>query len=801
MGGEPTCAGEACTDLGATRCVGDLKRERCTPISESCRVWSAVEPCSGSERCKGAGVCGEDHCNVGASRCISETQPEICEPTDIGFYQWSLADACEGGLICVDDGGCQIPPCEVEGSTVCIDPVTVARCERDEEALVWSDGLLCGDGLQCMGGVCGENECDVEGSTRCLEANDALYQVCGVDNQGFYVWSSPLACPGTSTCYLGACGQHECGPLGQKTCSSGSSVSACEIGDDGFLQWASALPCPDSGVCRGDGVCGQDACVLGESRCSGSIQEICGAVDGLFLAWKELKDCAPSGVCASGVCLEHECTSDGQMSCAGVNSFQVCGQQETGQMLLGEPSPCQDVSQLCKGEGICGTDACVLGKAECFDSTHWLECKADSNGFTEWSGPIPCGADETCLSGVCGNDACSLGDATCTDESTVGVCVLHPSGFTVWIEYPCDAGGMACLDGGICAFEGAFEFWGDAVIGAPSITARTDGSFAAVWTAPVFSSFQVKARWFSPNGTATTEALDAVPPVLANLPFPDIAEVPSSDASANLVIAWFNADGSKLQARWLGDSVADDGPIIDLLTTALSATPLVTVHSTPSGPRVLYVTATPGNAKLEYVGLPPYSSTPPTLIGESGGTILGYDCVDGTDVCVYAGTTSGLMLHTTAGQQSVSQPPAAWPSVAVAPSGSIFVTWAADEDGNSTNGSELLKGRMYYSDLSPVSEHQVISAVSNINAVRVVATATGFFTVFSAENAGTSRIYGQMLDSAGVPYGVPALLGDPATGPQADPRLALLADGRVLVAWRDGNGLGARIKGRFIDIW
>jgi hypothetical protein len=394
-----------------------------------------------------------------------------------------------------------------------------------------------------------------------------------------------------------------------------------------------------------------------------------------------------------------------------------------------------------------------------------------------------------------------LSQATCKDESTVKVCVLHPSGFTVWNEYPCDSEESTCIDGGLCAFEGAFTLWDESAIGAPSALARADGSFAAVWASPSFSSFQITARRFSSNGSPLESAFEVAPPVVTNLPYPDIAEFVNSVGETSMIAAWFNADNSSLQIRWLGEPGEEHGPIITLDTTAVSSTPQPTLHVGDNSLRLLYATAAPNNQGLEAVMLPPIAEQTLESIGSSGGEVLGISAVTGSDIIAFGGTGAGVSALSSGLVFGNIDPPASHPAAAVSSSGDLLLVWVTDLDQNIANGNDALVIQRYTSALTPIGEPDIVVLGQKIVGPQVVATADKYFVVWQGGALDSSVVFGQVLDSSGSTIGLPVQLDADGNGPQASPRVDLMQDGRVLSVWRDEIGLGARIKARLIDIW
>ncbi|MBL8784938.1 MAG: hypothetical protein JNJ59_08575 [Deltaproteobacteria bacterium] len=207
--------------------------------------------------------------------------------------------------------------------------------------------------------------CPGLGESSCIGAG---YRTCSLDARGCLVWGPELACPGTTTCSLGACSS-EC----QDECDEG--VAVCEGNAVRGCGQFDADPCRDLGpatACDGrcvDGACASgcdDECPsAGLTECVGAGTRSCGNFDGdACLEWSSVVACGGGSECIAASCEAGRCvtvpTREGE-GCGGAG----CTSGGT----------CQAGS--CVGAtGGCGPgEACVGGTCQCstaFDGSNGL---------------------------------------------------------------------------------------------------------------------------------------------------------------------------------------------------------------------------------------------------------------------------------------------------------------------------------------------------------------------------------------------------------------------------------------------
>ena len=181
--------------------------------------------------------------------------------------------------------------------------------------------------------------------------------------------------------------------------------------------------------------------------------------------------------------------------------------------------------------------------------------------------------------------------------------------------------------------------------------------------------------------------------------------------------------------------------------------------------------------------------------------MLGISAVPGVDVVTFGGSGNGVRLLD-GGIEAASVPaPASFPSIAMLSNGAFLLVWTGDLDSNLENGYELLYAQRYSEGLQPIGVAVTLVIGQNIVRPTIASTEDKFFISWQGGDPDNSVVYGQVVGADGTPVGSPVQLDSSSNSPQSSPAIDILPDGRLLSAWRDGNGLGARIKARFIDIW
>ena len=307
--------------------------------------------------------------------------------------------------------------CDNPGETRCAGVVLQVCSENDNRCIQWLDWVDCSyydqactesDGSAECSRTCSD-ACKAEGDTRC---DGTVIQTCALGEKGCLGWVSGTDCSvydevcdmegGQALCTV-VC-EDECAVQGSTKCG-GTFILTCAVNYYGCLYWEYGRDCADDGlICEDTG--GYATCGPCIPDCSGrhcGPDPVCGQSCGTCMVATEV--CRlDTGICED-VCAGKECgTFEGIYcgACAGVT--EVC-RQNTGL--------CEDV---CAGrecgtvEGIdCGecsepTEICRDTTGECEDVCFGREC-----GVVDEIDCGPCPDNEICNAGQCFIPICSDG--------------------------------------------------------------------------------------------------------------------------------------------------------------------------------------------------------------------------------------------------------------------------------------------------------------------------------------------------------------------------------------------------------
>jgi hypothetical protein len=402
------CAGKNCGDDGCGSVCGECE------AGEQCAlgmcIESACEPfCLNKE-------CGDDGCGGTCGDCADNL---FCTTDGCGDYE--CEHVIDPGFCLVETvtfGGQAVTACAPDGAEDPAQPCQ--RCDSNLLPLGWSavgDGMPCGGGAVCFNGEC------------CSKTDSCAGKDCGSDGCGGNCGS----CLAGWECEEGIC-----------TCTPDCTGLSC--GSDGCL--GSCGDCPVGQTCSmGSCVegCTNDCAEPGATQClDSSTFEVCGDYDAdPCQEWGNETLCPSGLVCVGGECAcelqcdGKECGSDGcGGSCGSCSGGQVCIDGECGPPVL---TSCEEIMlcafedcdltdmpciQACidvSGEEVgdqfaefwnCATTHCdPAGPTECFQGVAVDECESE---YDVCFGPCT----PSCAPFyMCGDDGCGGVCGTCTGDT------------------------------------------------------------------------------------------------------------------------------------------------------------------------------------------------------------------------------------------------------------------------------------------------------------------------------------------------------------------------------------------------
>lgn len=351
---------------GARECIAAGGWRECVQGPDGCHAWD-VRACEGGVDCFRApgvcyGGCG-DVCEPGTRECGDAGTYRECRIGLDGCPRWD-AFPCLGAV------DCQAGPAACFGE--CFDLCQVGS--RD-----------CAGVDQFRVCVRGEDGCAIWEERPCAEDGASCFQ-------------APDAC-------FGAC-EHACEP-GETRCGAGATWQTCEADFDGCRQWedrqcafgvdsCEAAPIACQGAC-------EDFCSVGFTRCLAEDRyETCVAGAGGCPEWQEAmcragRSCFAQRDACTGAC-EDECELDARV-CESPDRFARCIQDFNGcteWQSLGcfQPGSCNDTPGACFGDCF---NACDDGDVQCAGNDTWRDCTIGPDGCRTFGDPQPCQGGANCF--------------------------------------------------------------------------------------------------------------------------------------------------------------------------------------------------------------------------------------------------------------------------------------------------------------------------------------------------------------------------------------------------------------------
>ena len=435
----PFCDGKVCGSDGCGGSCGSCPGPQDVCLAGECACKPACTDIEcGADGCGGqCGTCQgpQDICDAGSCVCQPDCNNKVCGPDGCG----GNCGDCDVELTCVAagcaQGACTFAQlqgtclingiCFEDGETNPTNPCQICAPESVQDQ--WSlrpDGVTCGDGAVCYGGLC------------CAATANCIGKECGSNgcggSCGNCLGPQDVCANGNCLC-VAACDGKECGPDGcSGTCGSCSGGKVCQGSD------CNCVPEHHTDCCGGD-VCWVDSC--GNLGAKALTCEF-GCANG------ECNNCTP--ICDLKVCGGDGCGGSCG-SCLGVQDLCVAGACEC--------QPACD-GKVCGSDGCggsCGTcngdqDICINGACICQPACNGLACGADGCG--EQCG-ICGGEQELCIDGACicqpdcagkecGTDGCGGTCGSCNDDLNCttdicgeGVCQNIRDSFYCIIEQQC----------------------------------------------------------------------------------------------------------------------------------------------------------------------------------------------------------------------------------------------------------------------------------------------------------------------------------------------------------------------------
>jgi hypothetical protein len=409
----------------------------CSSVCKSCALPTTMGLCTnvgdggpdpaGTCLDAGAATCGTNgRCQAGA--CQSYALGTPCQPASCpsGMATLTPASSCDGAGTCVTPPQTTCFPFRC-GTAACKSVCTAdADCAPPGSCSAGScglkpDGAICGDGTECLSGICAQGACCHTACTgscvSCALAGSAgactAIAAGGVDpagqcrDQGAPSCGTNGFCNGAGSCQLYAAGT-ECAP---PTCPGGSTTATLSRMCDGAGSCKAAVTqscvpytcngmacraaCTQDSDCSGTNVCNAGSC--GKKR----LGQICGAA----------AEC-DSGNCVDGVC----CSAPSCGNCASCNVSGTAG------ACTPVPAGAAEPHGLCQPAPPCGTNGTCDGNGGCRFMAVGTACGAASCSGSMSTPVGMCDGAGTCKQTsincspyVCGGNACKTTCATTAD--------------------------------------------------------------------------------------------------------------------------------------------------------------------------------------------------------------------------------------------------------------------------------------------------------------------------------------------------------------------------------------------------
>jgi hypothetical protein len=441
----PVCAGTPgkcvqCAPDSAWVCKNSTTRHSCTNgalVDQPCPTGQICDPADAT--------CKTPACAPSALRCSGNVLQQ-CNASQTG---WDDVKTCAGTTPVCSAGNCVA--CTPNASE-CVGTTGVHTCAPDGSA--WgATTSQCANGTSLATCVSG--------------AFTSTGQACSTSAPACFQGKCVPCAPNSTEC-VSPTSLHACSPDGTawgpttSQCADHWSLSSCANG-----AFSGSSSCP-SGVpiCTATGstaACTNAACAVGQTQCSGNVQQVCNADR---TGWTDVTTCAgttpvclaASGVCgcsrsadcngtpATPVCTGGQCVAatcaQGQYQCNG-NTLQICNAARNG---WDDVAPCT-TSQLCDATGgTCKPAICAQGQYQCSGNALQI-CNAGRDG---WDPVTTCNGNQVCdaTGGTCQTAACAAGAYQCS-SNVLETCNAGRTGWDIAATcdstHVCDVTAAACL--------------------------------------------------------------------------------------------------------------------------------------------------------------------------------------------------------------------------------------------------------------------------------------------------------------------------------------------------------------------
>jgi len=813
-------------DKDAGQCVQCLKAEHCAE-GEFCKDGFCIETLcvAAGLKCEGTDVlvCAADgsgwapsvtctdqqYCNAGECKdCLCTPSAAYCD----GDVMKECSDDCKS-VVSEEDcaakqehcfkGNCLATVCE-PGAKFCSDPATAATCLADGmdfSSLPCDAGQYCEDSKgECVAQVCspGNAECVGTVAKTCNTIGSAYASQVDCKVQG-------------KVCVNGQCLDLAC-PPSTDFCVDGDTLGHCSA--DGLS--STNEDCKAQSSCK-DGQCQPWQCTPKSPLCVGEVATKCDALG--FGPVPGGTDCSKNGkFCSNGECVA--CSPD----CTGKD----CGEDGCG----GSCGSCND--------GLpCTSDSCSLGqcqfpidqfqcviKGSCVPSgtedpaSVCRKCNP-AKSQTDWSNvddQTPCGGGGlachggvcciyNCVGKECGADGCGGSCGTCLPgiSCNAGLCTGCSDGNAVDWD--------GCTGGALSEFQVNSLTTSDQE--KPSVAAHPQGDYMVVWESKLMGSADVYGRVFSDAGTPTAPEFilhsnldnwqhDSQVAALSDGRGAVVWEsFVANQVGASVWVQLVNADGTKsgpeikvndVDGKWMTyrpDVASFEKGGFVVVWTRNSTWPDVD-QSTTIRIRRFAVDGSKLGAETSITGAS--VDLPVVATFQDGGFVVAWK-VGSSDMYLYwqQFNSSGFPL----GAQTKLADQASLAGLASTPGGTFVVTWPYLD---ASLHPKTVFARLFTKDTGPVSDAFQVSPSNDITGysfVRPAMRADGSFVVaWSSAKTGSvmGDVWVQLVDAAGAKVGGLLQANVFTDSYQANPDVALSADGTAIVVWvspnQDGNGMG-----------
>ncbi|MGL5784279.1 MAG: hypothetical protein ACRCYZ_02230, partial [Alphaproteobacteria bacterium] len=345
----------------------------------------------------------------------------------------------------------------------------------------------------------------------------------------------------------------------------------------------------------------------------------------------------------------------------------------------------------------------------------------------------------------------------------------------------------------------------------PSIAALEDGNALVTWQGNQTKTYDILGRVFSATGAPLGDELTINQNTAGDQYYPSVTAL----NNGNAFVAWTNYNNNYIYGRGTNS------------TGVGFSNEVFIIQSSP--PSLLLMSLNNGNIFIAWEGYPVGSDIFGYVLAPNGTVLTNnflinqyyasgrqYDpsgaVLNNNNIFVtWQGTQTGnldlygrvmfpngtafsnefTINQIVAGDQTKS-------SVAALGNDKILVVWQGDQAGNLD-----IYGRFFSESGAVLSNQLKINQVTDGNQANASVTALSdgnAFIVWDGDQTGVPSLYGRLMASNGTFLGDEVLLNPKTlTGIQIDPRVKLLKNGNILVAWTDDRAGTPDIYGRIFD--